>query len=184
MKQLLLDITRQTSALGAVAVVSPARAKPWEARRTMTLQRWTGVAAVMLAIGGTGFLEKYLLLAIFDPDGKSNSSTLQAVTVLGLLLGELLLPLGVTALPALWLRGRKWWIVAVGCLLAVALFFVLSGLISNALGAPDRFADSDPLRLSSEGGLLLMGGFGVLTGVLVLRSARASAVGPPTPASQ
>jgi hypothetical protein len=148
----------------------------------MTLKRWTSIAAILLVIGGFGFLEKYVLLAIFDPDGTSESGVLQVVTVLGLLLGELLLPLGSTALPALWLRGRPWWIVAASFVLSVVLFFVLSGLISSALGAPDDFANSDPLRLSTEGGVLLIGAMGILTGLLVLRSSRASAGTQPEPA--
>jgi hypothetical protein len=144
----------------------------------MSLFRWSRVAAVCLLVGGTGYILKYALLAALDPHGTVHSAALRTVTVVGLLLGELLLPIGVTGLPARHLAGGRRSLVALGFLVAIALFF----LAAKALDAGFATLDGDPARLRTEGTLAVLGSAAVVTGLALLHRAKhtTAEVSPPT----
>lgn len=125
----------------------------------MSLQRWARYANFALLLGGTGYLVKYVLLAVFDPHGNDGSAPLRIVTVLGLLLGEVLIPVGATAFPATWLRGSHPLLVVLGFVIAIALVLVAARVLDAAFGS----LAGDPLRLHTEGTLAVLGSAAVLS---------------------
>jgi hypothetical protein len=126
--------------------------------------RWSRIAAVCLVIGGVGYLGKYILLAVLDPHGTSISRGLQVVTGVGLILGEFLIPIGVTAVPARWLAGKSWLLIASGFFLAILGVF----LVAKGLDAAFASIVGDPLRLRTEGTLGVLGAAACLVGLALL----------------
>ncbi len=132
----------------------------------MLVVRWSRFAALCLLIGGIGYLGKYVLLAVLDPHTTAHSAGLQVVTVVGLLLGEFLLPVGVTTFPARWLAGKPLVVIVVGFLGAIVALFVVSKGLDAAFGS----MDGDPFRLRTEGMLGVIGLVASIAGsVLLLR---------------
>lgn len=130
----------------------------------MIMARWSRIAALCLLIGGIGYLGKYVLLALLDSNATSHSNGLQAVTTLGLLLGELLLPIGVTAFPARWLAGRRIVVIIVGFFAAVVALFV----VGKGLDAAFASMAGDPFRLRTEGTLGVIGLVAGVAGFVLL----------------
>lgn len=134
----------------------------------MPSRRWTRIAAASLVVGGAGYATKYVLLAVADPHGTNHSPLLRPVTVVVLLLGEVLLPIGATAFLAGRLAriGRLAWVLAF--ILAVALVLASARVLDAAFGA----LASDPLRLRTEGTLAVQGVTGLVAGLALLRRSR------------
>ncbi len=136
----------------------------------MKLAQWFRIAGLLLITGGIGYLSKYVLLVVFDAHGTSTSGTLQAVTRVGLLLGEFLQPVGFAIITALWLYGRHWIIVALSVVGTLALLYLVAGWLDTGLNA--GFGNQDPARLRTEGSLALIGAAALLTGLLALRESK------------
>lgn len=132
------------------------------------MTRWARVASALAIIGGAAFVTKAVLLAAFAtpemPDANAPAA-LTLATRIGLLTGVVLLPLGVTGLPALWLRGRHWVIVAPAFAVTIFCFLSMGGLFDSALEAV--FGEEDPFFLRTEGSLLILGIIGLGIGLYV-----------------
>ena len=132
------------------------------------MRRWSRIAAACLVVGGAGYVTKYVLLAVADPHGTNRSSVLRTVTVVGLLLGEVLLPVGATAFPALRLARRGRLVLVLAFIVAVALVLAAARVLDAAFGS----LSGDPLRLRTEGTLAVLGVTGLLAGLALLRRTR------------
>lgn len=132
----------------------------------MSLRRWSHIAAVSLVVGGAGYATKYVLLAVADPHGTNQSAALRAVTVACLLCGEVLLPLGATAVPARQLAGRGRSVLTLGFIVAVVTVLAVARVLDAAFGS----LSGDPARLGTEGTLAVQGVAGLLTGLALLRN--------------
>lgn len=152
-------------------------------RRGWRMTRWARLASVLAIIGGAGFVTKVLLLSAFASKGMTEATAppaLNLATTIGLFTGVVLLPLGVTGLPSLWLRGRHWLVVAVAYAVTVFCFLSLGGLFDSALKAV--LGREDPFFLRTEGSLLLLGLIGIGLGLYVRHALPpASRVGAPQP---
>lgn len=150
----------------------PARQRPRGAQQCLV--RWARVAALLLVIGGAALTTKYLFLAAFDPHRTSQSVSLQMISATGIILGELLLPIGVTAAPAWWLRDRPLPVVVGGFIGAVVGLVALPSLLWSAVGSPNPFGTADPLRLRTEGDILMFGLLAMVLGGVILRASAPS----------